>query len=375
MSNAAQTAPLKAKFPPFVDTMPPKLAAFYRRCLPLAIQALNEDFPRDGTMEAYASQIEPLEDWEKEAVQAIVFDPAYLYLDRGGKMLRSILTGLAMEAYGFDIAKGRRVLGAVELMEDSTIMLDDVWDQSELRRGGPCGHKVVGEEAALQSGFGVFAHSLKPILDNYLELPVERQLACLDFLAWETMHMTLAQGIEIVWTIEEWDRVGESEYFQETISRCAFLSFRGELNLALSIAGAPEADRALLARYGEYVLMAYHLRGDILDLQPEDEEWGKVGGEDVTTGRRTAPIIYALDHAAPEQRRRLLAIMAMRTLDRELLGEAVGIVRETKAFEHVARRAEEMAKKADECVEQLTMPADYKELLRGFTEFTYRRKK
>jgi len=194
-SSPTSAAPLAAKFPPFVDTMPPRLAAFYRRCIPVAVGALNEDYPRTSTVAAFASQIEPMEEWEAEAVQRVIFDPAYLYLDRGGKMLRSILTGLALEAYGVEMDKARRVLSAIELMEDSTIMLDDVWDGSELRRGGPCGHKVVGEECALASGFGVFTHSMKPILDNYLGLSPKRHLACLDFLSWETMHMTLAQGI------------------------------------------------------------------------------------------------------------------------------------------------------------------------------------
>jgi geranylgeranyl pyrophosphate synthase len=70
-----------------------------------------------------------------------------------------------------------------------------------------------------------------------------------------------------------------------------------------------------------------------------------------------------------------MEIMAARTLDRDLLAEAVGIVEETGAFEYVARRAEEMAIQADECVEQLSMPAPYKALLRAFTAFTYQRKK
>jgi geranylgeranyl pyrophosphate synthase len=378
--NAAAPAPqkkgpLQAKFPPFVDTMPPKLTEFYRRCLPWVIEGLNADYPREGTVSLYQEQMEPLEDWERDAVQRVIFDPTYFYLDRGGKMLRSILTGIVLEAYGASAERAKLILAGVELMEDSTIMLDDIWDDSELRRGGPCGHRIVGEEQALCSGFSVFGHSIKPILSNYMDIPVERHRQCLDLLAWETMHMTLAQGIEIIWTIEDWPEVGESEYFQETISRCAFLSFRGELNVACCVAGAPERDREWLARYGEYVLMAYHLRGDILDLKPEDAEWGKVGGEDISTGRRTAPIIYALDKAEPSRRGRLLEIMAARTLDRDLLAEAVGIVEETGAFEYVARRAEEMAIQADECVEQLSMPSSYKTLLRAFTAFTYQRKK
>jgi geranylgeranyl diphosphate synthase type I len=282
---------------------------------------------------------------------------------------------MVLEAYGADAQRCRRVLASIELMEDSTIMLDDVWDGSETRRGGPCGHRVVGEEAALISGFSVFGHAIDSILDNHLGLAPARHARALDFQSWETLHMTLAQGCEIIWTIEDWACVGESEYFQETISRCAFLSFRGELHLAGVIAGASDADLFHLGRYGEYVLMSYHLRGDILDLRPEDEDWGKVGGEDITTGRRTAPIIYALERAPAAARDRLLEIMAMRTLDRDLLSEGVGIVAATGAFEHTARRAAEMAEKANACLEKLTIDDEHRDLLRAFTEFTYRRKK
>ena len=47
---------------------------------------------------------------------------------------------MTLSAYGKDPADYTPFLACIEVMEDSSIMMDDYIDNSLLRRGGPCAH-------------------------------------------------------------------------------------------------------------------------------------------------------------------------------------------------------------------------------------------
>jgi hypothetical protein len=83
-------------------------------------------------------------DQDYAALSEAILLPTQQYLDRGGKRLRPLLVALVLEAYGADPAAYELLLGAIECMEDSSIMMDDYIDQSEMRRDGPCAHKLHG---------------------------------------------------------------------------------------------------------------------------------------------------------------------------------------------------------------------------------------
>jgi geranylgeranyl pyrophosphate synthase len=359
----------------FLKDMDAEFSDYYRKTIPYVMRGLNRAYPRGQSLLPYLAQSGQMSEEEMRRVQQFVFDPVQHYLDRGGKMLRSILMAIVLEAYGYDLARAESLLASIEMMEDSTIMIDDVWDDSETRRGGLSGHRLFNPTIALNAGFAIFGHSTKPIIDNDLDLSEHKQLQLFNFWTWETMQMTLAQCLELLWTLENWDDVSEAAYIQETIGRCAFLSFRGEIRIAGVVGDATQGDLDILKDYGEEVLIVYHLRGDMLDLMPEDSLWGKVAAEDITTGRRTYLIIHALQHAEPAARRRLQEILRLHTRDPQLVHEAVDIIRASGAFAQTEARIRAAADQCNALVEQLHISPEFKGLLHSFTKFCWMRKK
>jgi geranylgeranyl pyrophosphate synthase len=181
--------------------------------------------------------------------------------------------------------------------------------------------------------------------------------------------MAFGQLEELYWTESNVNSVTVGQYFQETVSRCAFLTFRGPLRYAALIAGAPEEDIPVLEKIGEDLLVGYHLRGDKLDMVPDSATWGKVAGEDITTGRRTLLINYLLEKADEEDRAELVGIIDSRTDDEAKKTRVYEMVVKYGGFDYSRRLAEEYNEITKKEIDKLHMPDEYKRLLRGFSDF------
>src|SRR5262245_7916772 len=141
---------MAGKLERIVEGMEPELRDFYLAQVERVHRAIRDYYPRAMSVEQLAdvTALEPMFEPDLAAISESVLQPAQDYLDRGGKMLRPVLVALVLEAYGEDPARYAPLLGAIELMEDSSIMMDDYIDHSELRRGGPCAHVAHGHATA-----------------------------------------------------------------------------------------------------------------------------------------------------------------------------------------------------------------------------------
>src|SRR3569623_1154820 len=77
-------------------------------------------------------------------------------VDRGGKSLRSYAALACCAVVGGDSRKFRQWLAMPELMHVGSLIIDDVQDQSTVRRGGPTCHVVHGEPIAINAGTAAY---------------------------------------------------------------------------------------------------------------------------------------------------------------------------------------------------------------------------
>lgn len=360
-----------------LEAMPESLRHFYDA---------NIDRILEGIRACWPTQIEPdflervsssvaLFDRDTSAMSEAVLLPTQQYLDRGGKRLRPLLVALVLESYGAEPGSYDLLLGATECMEDSSIMMDDYIDGSELRRGGPCAHKVHGFAGANVGACTGFAIADYVFYANELNLDESLVLRLLNALSWENIQMAFGQIEELYWTESNVNRVTVEQYLQETVARCAFLSFRGPLRYAGLIAGAPAEDIPILERIGEDLLVGYHLRGDNLDMSPDSAAWGKIAGEDITTGRRTLLINYLLQNLEGAARERLTEIIDSRTVDEARKREVYDMVAESGGFAYSHSLALEYNDLTKHGIDRLQIPDEYKQLLHEFSDFATLRRK
>ncbi len=101
-----------------------------------------------------------------EALNKAVAEPIWEFLDRGGKRWRPALFLLVCEALGKDSKEYIEYSIIPEVIHNGTLMIDDVEDQSELRRGKPCTYKLHGLDIAINSGNAMYYLPLLPLIKN-----------------------------------------------------------------------------------------------------------------------------------------------------------------------------------------------------------------
>lgn len=85
-----------------------------------------------------------------------IIEPVRYISDQGGKSWRSYGALACMDVVGGDSRKYVRWLSMPEFMHVGSLIVDDIEDRSEKRRGAPCAHIVYGEPTAINAGTAAY---------------------------------------------------------------------------------------------------------------------------------------------------------------------------------------------------------------------------
>ena len=117
----------------------------YKAWLPFARQAVLETVDRWGTAAAIRELAgTDLADEMIELLRRDWYQPFRSYLNRTGKMIRPVLVCLTARSLGADPVKAPSLVAMAEMIHSSSLVLDDIADDSDLRRGEPTAHRMVG---------------------------------------------------------------------------------------------------------------------------------------------------------------------------------------------------------------------------------------
>ena len=104
-----------------------------------------------------------------------LFGPARAFLSRPGKRFRARLVAAAWRIAGGDGAPPATLASIVEILHAGSLIVDDIEDQGQTRRGAPALHHVVGVPVALNTGNWMYCWP--SALLAALELPAAIELA------------------------------------------------------------------------------------------------------------------------------------------------------------------------------------------------------
>jgi octaprenyl-diphosphate synthase len=220
----------------------------------------------------------------------------------GGKRLRPILLLLSARLAGFQGARGTRLGCAVELLHTATLIHDDVVDQAPLRRGRPSANRQWGNDASVLVGDHLYAKS-------FALLVRDNDRAVMETLARATVSMTEAEVFQL--ELKRNGKMTEPDYLRVISQKTAsFISACCRIGGILG--GAPAAQVEALARYGLDVGVAFQISDDALDFVADQDRLGKAIGADLREGKRTLPLIAALERAGEAERERVQALLGRR---------------------------------------------------------------
>ena len=332
--------------------------------------------PREVT-DAYLTDMfgEPSYTYDTAAMQTGLAEPIWNLLDRGGKRWRAIVFLQTVEGLGADPEALLPYATIPEILHNGTIIVDDVEDGAELRRGEQAVHHVFGMDVALNAGNAMYFIPLKIISENSAGLPPERQLAAYEMLTHELNRTHLGQGMDIVWHNDRQVSVSEEEYLEMCACKTGCLG-RIVARLAAIVTDQPPDVESDLADYAEAMSITFQIGDDILDIEHSLDragEFGKAFGNDIREGKKTLIAIHAVKHADPGQAARLAEILsAEENTDEEIL-EAIDVMQETGSVEYARERALALAETAREHLAAVDLRPDVAENLAEFTRFVIER--
>ncbi|MBD3897953.1 octaprenyl diphosphate synthase [Halomonas sp. ML-15] len=286
--------------------------------------AVAEDFAAvDRTILAKLSSRVPL-------VESIA---AYI-VESGGKRLRPLLVLLAARSLDYRGDQHITLATLIEFMHTSTLLHDDVVDESHMRRGKATANDAWGNAPSVLVGDFLYSRSFQMMVEV-------GSMRIMEVLSAATC--TIAEGEVLQLTNVGNPDVDEAAYFDTIQGKTAMLFEAASHSGAILAAASPEQEAAL-QHYGRYLGLAFQLVDDLLDYQGDAAAMGKNVGDDLAEGKPTLPLIYAMREGTPEQAK--LIRQAIRQGGLEQLDEVLAIIDQTGALTYTRQRAEEMSAKA-----------------------------
>ncbi|RLI30195.1 hypothetical protein DRO50_00060 [Candidatus Bathyarchaeota archaeon] len=320
--------------------------------------------------------IPPRYAYNLEALNKAIAEPFWEFLDRGGKRWRPALFLLICEALGKNPQEYLDFAIIPEVIHNGTIIIDDIEDSSEYRRGKPCTYKIYGLDIAINVGNAIYYLPLLPLIEKKKQIGSEKLSKVYEIYVQEMIKLSLGQAMDIAWHkgLADADRVDEKAYMQMCAYKTGTLA-RMAAKMAAVLADADEELVEKLGRFAESIGVAFQIQDDLLDIVSSDFAEKKGGrGQDITEGKRSLMVIYTLSKASPEDRKRLIEILDMHTRDEKLKEEAIGIMTRYGAIEYAKNLAKKLVEESWSEIDPLLPSSEAKEKLRAFAAYLIQRK-
>lgn len=338
---------------------------YLKEKLPLVEEALHESAGSPMAVDA------PMADLE-----TYLYQPLTQFTAGGGKRVRPVLALLGAEAVGAPAQAALSAGVAIELFQSAALIHDDIADESELRRGEPCLYKVHGTGLATNMGDLALTQVFEVVLaDNNLD--PERKVAVLNALVAMERHTLEGQALDLGWARDErWD-ITEANYIYMVKSKTAWYSAAYPLAIGAMAGGGNTEVQEGLTELGIHAGIAFQLQDDLLNLVGDAAAQGKDFRSDITEGKRTLAVVYALEHLDAKPRAQLVDLLNSGTTFESELAQAVELIAQGGGIEHcqeLAQREAELAKdQADHLASAGLITTTAGELLQSMADFFVKR--
>lgn len=255
--------------------------------------------------------------------------PAWSMLSRRGKSWRGILCLLTANAFRRNVDQAIPLAVSCELLHNASLIIDDVEDKSEVRRGKPAVHMLFGQELAINTGCYLYFLAQMAIKETTLDDDIKARIS--GIYTRELLALHLGQCSDL-----QWNRIPNfmptpEQYFQMVISKTGAM-VRLPVHLGAQIGQCNDYTINQLMQFSENLGIAFQIKDDVLNLESEGyAATKKYVGEDITEGKKTLITVFACQKSPKAGR--LLEILSMKTSDLKLVNEALDIIRESGAID------------------------------------------
>jgi len=219
----------------------------------------------------------------------------------GGKRVRPTVTMLVCEALDGDVDTAVEYAVGIELVHSASLVIDDIIDRSELRRGTPSAWAEFGHGPAIIASDGLLGEAFALFSAD------ERAMQAVS----EAM-VELGEGEATELVAKPTD---EDEYMELARRKTGAL-FRAAAELGAIAADADAYTVESFGTYAERVGVAFQMRDDVLDATADADELGKPTGHDAEMERPSLVEVSDLSPEDASERARAESDTALEALSR-----------------------------------------------------------
>jgi geranylgeranyl diphosphate synthase type I len=277
------------------------------------------------------------------------FTPSLSYhFAAGGKRVRAAMVMLACGATGGSPKNAIAPAAVVEMIHNYSLVMDDIIDHADIRRGKPSVRAVLGDSIAL-----LVAMAYRELLDQLIETCIVkdkiRRVAVrvmTEIIDGERLDLMLEQSGRSDPYLKS-HRISHPSfnYYLEMIGKKTASLFRAAAEIGALTARTDSSKVRALELYGWNTGLAFQIMDDILDITGNDT--GKEKAKDIIEHKLgNAVVLVGMKFLSRKDRQKLMSILETKKVSRRLAEHARRMIMETPAEETCREIAKSYSAKA-----------------------------
>lgn len=282
-------------------------------------------------------------------------------ISSGGKRMRPILHLLISGMSGEINEVNHKIAAIIEFIHTATLLHDDVVDQSIKRRNIKTANVLFGNAASILVGDFIYSRSFQMMveIDN---------MKIMNILSNTTNAISEGEVLQLLNSHNP--DISEEQYFKVVQFKTAKL-----FEACGSLAGISNNNSAetidSYSKLGLHFGVIFQLIDDILDYSGDASQIGKNIGDDLSEGKVTLPLIYAMKNSTENQCN--LIKDAIKVGDISKLPDIIEIIEETQSISKVQIKSEEQLNNIKTILDKMPNN-DFKRIVLNLAEYCVYRK-
>jgi octaprenyl-diphosphate synthase len=283
---------------------------------------------------------------------------------RAGKRMRPMLILLVARNYGQVTDAALHAAVGLELLHTASLVHDDVVDESGERRGQASVNATYNNKVAVLVGDFILSTALLNVSRTHNEVIVQ-------YLA--NLGRTLSNGEILQLTNISNQEISEEVYYQVIKQKTAAL-FEACAGIGALSSGASEEDVHKAKKFGQDLGIMFQIRDDIFDYS-ESTEIGKPTGNDMTEGKLTLPVIYALNSTGDQEMLALAGKVKDRTVTADEIERLVAFTKAHGGIGYAEKRMEDFRRMTMQYINCEVGDESIRQSLTAYIDFVIERNK
>ena len=246
----------------------------------------------------------------------------------GGKRLRPALVVMAAKALNYEGVLHHEMAAVVEFIHTATLLHDDVVDASDLRRGRDTANALFGNATSVLVGDFLYSRAFQMMVST-------NNMRVMEVLSDATNIIAEGEVLQLM-NCNDPD-INEADYLRVIRYKTAKL-FEAAGRLGAIVNNSPRVTEDALGNFGMHLGTAFQIIDDVLDYSGDTDLIGKNVGDDLSEGKPTLPLLFAMKNGTPEEAS--IIRKAIEEGDSSNFQKILEIVQRTGALDHAHQQAE-----------------------------------